>query len=64
MTARKTKAFQHGNKAMISVLLDNDQVESLEDLAVVRRVSRAALIREAIDLYLRKREGTEAVDAA
>lgn len=64
MSASKTTAFQHGNRNLISITIDRDQVEDLDALATQRRTSRAALIREAIDLYLRTKREAEAASAA
>ena len=64
MTATKTPPFQHGNRNLISITIDRDQVETLDALASERRTSRAALIREAIDLYLRTKQEAEVAHVA
>lgn len=56
MAATKTKAFQHGNKSLISITVDTDQVVSLDEIASKQRTSRAAVIRTAIDQYLTKHQ--------
>lgn len=40
-------------KAHISVTVDPEQVTALDALVTQRRLTRAALVREALDLYLR-----------
>jgi predicted transcriptional regulator len=40
------------NRVQVSIQLDADQAEALDRIASKRRVSRAAIARAAVDLYL------------
>ena len=44
--------YPRGNKVVINIMLDPDQVKPLDELTERRRTSRSQLIREAIDEYL------------
>lgn len=48
----KSKPHIRYNKAAVSMTIDPDQCEQLDAIRTLRRTSRAAIIREAIDLYL------------
>jgi metal-responsive CopG/Arc/MetJ family transcriptional regulator len=48
----KTKPHQRYNKVIVSMSIDPDQCEQLDALVTLRRTSRAAIIREAVDFYL------------
>jgi len=50
--AAKQLHIRYG-KAHVSLTVDPDQVVALDLLVYQRRSSRAALMREALDLYLR-----------
>lgn len=50
--ATKNKPHIRYNKAAVSMTIDPDQCEQLDAISTLRRTSRAAIIREAIDLYL------------
>lgn len=50
--ANKAKPHIRYNKAHVSMTIDPDQCEQLDALVTLRRTSRAALIREAVDFYL------------
>lgn len=49
----KSKPHIRYNKAIVSMTIDPDQCEQLDALVTLRRTSRAAIIREAVDFYLR-----------
>ena len=49
-----------GNKLMVSVLFDPDQIEALDDYAEQRRTSRTQIVREAVDLWLAKQREQQA----
>lgn len=51
MTTTRNPMIRKG-KAIISMTLAPDQVESLDRIVTQRRTSRAALLREAVDLFL------------
>lgn len=57
---RTTSAYRYGNKHKINILIDSDQLEDVEAIAAKKRVSRAAVIREAIDFYLVERREDKA----
>lgn len=48
----KSKPHIRYNKAIVSMTIDPDQCERLDAIVTLRRTSRAAIIREAVDLYL------------
>ena len=50
----KAKPHIRYNKAHVSMTIDPDQCEQLDALVTLRRTSRAAIIREAVDFYLRE----------
>ena len=52
---RNPKAMR-GNKLMITVTVDPDQVHAIDRIADERRTSRAQLVREAINLFLDREE--------
>lgn len=48
----KLSPYRRYNKVIVSMTIDPDQCEQLDAVATLRRTSRAAIIREAVDLYL------------
>lgn len=40
------------NKIQVTIQLDPDQAEAVDRIAATRRISRAAVARAAVDLYL------------
>lgn len=50
----KSKPHVRYNKVIVSMTIDPDQCQQLDAIVTLRRTSRAAIIREAIDLYLRE----------
>ena len=45
---------KRGNRLVVSVMLDEDQVLAFDEIVWARRTTRSAVAREAIDLYLRE----------
>lgn len=58
-TTRNPKA-KRGNKLMITVTIDPDQVHAIDRIADARRTSRAQLVREAVNLFLLREQEREA----
>jgi hypothetical protein len=53
MTTPKRTAYVEGSKAYVSMTIDPDQVDQLDRLVRARRTTRAQLLREAVDLFLK-----------
>ena len=49
---KRNPRVMRGRRLLITVTIDPDQVLRLDQLADLKRTSRAALVREAIDLLL------------
>lgn len=47
-----TTAIPMGKRYQVNVILDPDQIEAIDAMAALRRTSRAAVLREAVDTYL------------
>lgn len=48
-----TNAFRYGEKYKINIVIDHDQLHDIEALAEEKRTNRSAVIREAIDYFLK-----------
>mgnify|MGYP000977514484 CR=1 FL=1 len=62
--ATKAKPHIRYNKAHVSMTIDVDQCERLDAIVTLRRLSRAAIIREAIDFYLHENSLSETMSSA
>jgi predicted transcriptional regulator len=48
----RLKPMVKSNKVQVTIQLDPDQSEAIDRIAMIRRTSRAAVAREAVDLFL------------
>lgn len=46
--------YRRGRKVFVSIQLDPDQCDDVDQIAATRRTSRSAVVREAVDFYLAK----------
>ena len=61
MTQITTSAFRVGEKYRIAIVIEADQLQDIERLVKSRRTNRSAVVREAIDFYLKhRRDGDKA----
>lgn len=51
---------KRGNKLLITVTIDPDQVQAIDRLADERRTSRSQVVREAVNLFLAREQEREA----
>lgn len=52
MPTKRNPQAMRGNRLVINLTLDPDQVAAVDEVADNRRTSRAAIVREAVDFFL------------
>lgn len=52
MPITRNPSVMAGSRLKISITIDPDQVQAIDDMATRERTSRAALFRRALDLFL------------
>lgn len=65
MARRSFPTTYRGTRLQMSVTLDPDQVSAIDRLATLKRTSRAAIIRQALDFFVaanNRQTDTSAID--